>query len=86
MHDHLSLGFRRGCVACAQTEADLAISKRASVKADLTAVGEALWERVMDGDATAVPQYMKWLEREQTLHGINQHSEGGAGLSLSTPG
>lgn len=29
LHDHLTLGFRRGCVACAQVEADLALSARA---------------------------------------------------------
>jgi hypothetical protein len=29
VHDHLSVGFVRGCVACAQTEADLSLSKRA---------------------------------------------------------
>lgn len=28
-HDHDTIGFRRGCVACAQVEADLMISKRA---------------------------------------------------------
>lgn len=28
VHDHLTLGYRRGCVACAQTEADLACGKR----------------------------------------------------------
>lgn len=29
LHDHLTFGFRRGCVACAQVEADLAMSRRA---------------------------------------------------------
>jgi hypothetical protein len=29
VHDHLSIGFVRGCVACAQTEADLMLGKRA---------------------------------------------------------
>lgn len=29
VHDHLSIGFVRGCVACAQTEADMALSKQA---------------------------------------------------------
>lgn len=29
-HDHLTVGFVRGCVACAQTEADLALSKAAA--------------------------------------------------------
>lgn len=29
LHDHTTIGFRRGCVACAQTEADLALSARA---------------------------------------------------------
>ena len=28
LHDHLTIGFRRGCVACAQTEADLMLGKR----------------------------------------------------------
>jgi len=27
LHDHLTLGNRPGCVACAQTEADLALSR-----------------------------------------------------------
>lgn len=27
-HDHLTFGFRRGCVACAQVEADLACARR----------------------------------------------------------
>ena len=30
LHDHLTLGFRRGCVACAQVEADLALARRAA--------------------------------------------------------
>lgn len=29
VHDHLSIGFVRGCIACAQTEADLMLSKQA---------------------------------------------------------
>lgn len=29
LHDHLTLGFRRGCVACAQVEADMRISQKA---------------------------------------------------------
>lgn len=29
LHDHLTLGFRPGCVACAQVEADLALSRKA---------------------------------------------------------
>lgn len=28
VHDHTTLGFRRGCLACAQLEADLARCKR----------------------------------------------------------
>lgn len=29
VHDHLTIGFVRGCVACAQTEADMALSRAA---------------------------------------------------------
>lgn len=29
LHDHTTIGFRRGCVACAQVEADHAMSARA---------------------------------------------------------
>ena len=29
LHDHLSIGNREGCIACAQTQADMALSKRA---------------------------------------------------------
>lgn len=30
LHDHLTLGFRPGCVACAQLQADLAVASRPS--------------------------------------------------------
>lgn len=30
VHDHLTIGFVRGCVACAQTEADMALSRAAA--------------------------------------------------------
>lgn len=30
LHDHITLGFRRGCVACAQVTADLAASRHAA--------------------------------------------------------
>lgn len=86
LHDHTTFGFRRGCVACAQVEADIARGAHALAKSELTAVGDALWERVMDGDPTAISAYSKWMEHEMALHGINQSSEGGAGLLLSTPG
>lgn len=79
LHDHTTFGFRRGCLACAQVEADIARSARALAKQDQTAVGDALWERVMEGDPTAVPAYSKWMEHERTLLGLNP-SEGGAAL------
>ena len=28
LHDHLTFGFRRGCVACAQAEADFALMQK----------------------------------------------------------
>lgn len=34
LHDHLTLGPRRGCVACAQIEADVARGARALAAAD----------------------------------------------------
>lgn len=36
VHDHLSIGFVHGCVACAQTEADMALSHKAAVASGLT--------------------------------------------------
>lgn len=30
LHDHLTIGFRRGCVACAQLEADMARCQQAA--------------------------------------------------------
>lgn len=36
VHDHLTIGFVRGCVACAQTETDLALSRKAAVASGLT--------------------------------------------------
>jgi len=30
VHDHLTIGFVHGCVACAQTEADMALSRKAA--------------------------------------------------------
>lgn len=35
VHDHLSIGFVPGCVACAQTEADLALSHKAALASGL---------------------------------------------------
>lgn len=29
VHDHITIGFKDGCIACAQTQADMALSKRA---------------------------------------------------------
>lgn len=29
VHDHITIGFTDGCIACAQTQADMALSKRA---------------------------------------------------------
>lgn len=29
VHDHLTIGHRDGCIACAQTQADMALSARA---------------------------------------------------------
>jgi hypothetical protein len=29
VHDHITIGFADGCIACAQTQADMALSKRA---------------------------------------------------------
>jgi hypothetical protein len=76
LHDHLTFGFRRGCVACAQVEADMARSKRALY--GQKAVGEALWERLMDGDPTAIHDYEQWLD--VTLTGIPSNREGVAPL------
>lgn len=36
LHDHMTLGFRRGCVACAQVEADMSLSARAYSEKFLT--------------------------------------------------
>ena len=36
VHDHLTIGFVPGCVACAQTEADLALSHKAALASGLT--------------------------------------------------
>ena len=30
VHDHLTIGFVHGCVACAQTQADMALSAKAA--------------------------------------------------------
>lgn len=29
LHDHISIGHREGCIACAQTQADMALSRKA---------------------------------------------------------
>ena len=29
VHNHVTIGFVRGCIACAQTEADLSLSRKA---------------------------------------------------------
>lgn len=34
LHDHTTIGFRRGCVACAQTEADMVLSAKAFYAAE----------------------------------------------------
>jgi hypothetical protein len=70
LHDHLTFGFRRGCVACAQTEADFARAKRATTICAMNAVGEALWESVMDGDPEAISLYANWLQQ-----GVKPNSE-----------
>lgn len=37
VHDHLTIGFVHGCVACAQTSADLALSRKAARESGLVA-------------------------------------------------
>lgn len=29
VHDHITIGHRDGCIACAQTQADMALSRKA---------------------------------------------------------
>jgi len=43
VHDHLTIGFVHGCVACAQTEADMALS----AKAARSAANQAAQSRVL---------------------------------------
>ena len=86
LHDHITFGFRRGYVACAQTEADMVRSRRAFHGRQITAVGDALWERVMDGDATAIPEYQKWLTLNAKFHGlVPSNREGVAALQVTSP-
>ena len=46
---------------------------------ELTAIGEQVWERVMDGDPTASEAYAQIMKHESTMLGLNP-SEGVAAL------
>jgi hypothetical protein len=38
VHDHITIGFKDGCIACAQTQADMALSKRAFARSQPSGV------------------------------------------------
>lgn len=60
----------------------MARSRRVFHGRKVTSVGDALWERIMEGDMTAVPAYRKWLDLNV---GVPSNREGVAALQVTSP-